>query len=285
MSSRDPEFVGSLDGFTVSSVLVKEPSLPEEKRLRVAIMHMGAPAGGLNEATRAAVRDCLQQGHTLLAIQNGFPDLLDDNVIELSWLGVDSWMARGGSKLGTNRTLPSIDLGAVASTFQKFSFDALMIIGGSRLSTPCSYWRKAGSITLRSIFQCLGSDTSLNTLVDGATPSNIVLVLQEIVCLSSRRKEGSADTLLRWERWLNEVASSVYTTEVPTYMFKEEGASCMSFIERHHALLQAQPTRTRRASAEGAAVITIQSSSIKWVPVQEMVKHADMKNRRGKESW
>ncbi|KAG6875931.1 hypothetical protein C0993_006766 [Termitomyces sp. T159_Od127] len=115
----------------------------------------------------------------------------------------------------------------------------------------------------------------------------------------------------------NEVASSVYTTEVLTNMFKEEGASlfdarsaslghtlqggvpspmdraravrlslkCMSFIERHHALLQAQPTRTRQASAESAAVITIQSSSIKWVPVQEMVKHADMKNRRGKESW
>ncbi|KAG6892250.1 6-phosphofructokinase, alpha subunit, partial [Termitomyces sp. T159_Od127] len=75
---------------------------------------MGAPAGGMNAATRAAVRYCLQQGHTPLAIQNGFPGLLDDNVIELSWLGVDSWMARGGSELGTNRTLPSIDLGAVA---------------------------------------------------------------------------------------------------------------------------------------------------------------------------
>lgn len=31
MSLRDPEFVESLDGFMTTSVLVNEPSLPEEK--------------------------------------------------------------------------------------------------------------------------------------------------------------------------------------------------------------------------------------------------------------
>lgn len=115
----------------------------------------------------------------------------------------------------------------------------------------------------------------------------------------------------------NEDASSVYTTEVITNMFKEEGGAlfdarsaslghtlqggipspidraravrlslkCMAFIERHHALLQAQPQKTRQATGESAAVITIQSSSIEWVPVQDMVKHADMVNRRGKHPW
>lgn len=60
---------------------------------------------------------------------------------------------------------------------------------------------------------------------------------------------------------------------------------CMAFIERHHKLLEKQPAKTRQAGAESAAVITIQASSIEWVPVREMVKHADMKNRRGKEVW
>jgi len=60
---------------------------------------------------------------------------------------------------------------------------------------------------------------------------------------------------------------------------------CMAFIERHHGLLQGQPQKTRQATGESAAVITIQSSSIEWVPVQEMVRYADMKNRRGKEGW
>ncbi len=91
---------------------------------------MGAPAGGMNAATRAAVRYCLRQGHTPFAISNGFRGLLDDNISEMSWLGVDSWMARGGSELGTNRALPSIDLGAVAAKFQEYSFQAFMMIGG-----------------------------------------------------------------------------------------------------------------------------------------------------------
>jgi 6-phosphofructokinase 1 len=57
---------------------------------------------------------------------------------------------------------------------------------------------------------------------------------------------------------------------------------CMAFLEKYHALLQLEP---RHAPPESAAVITVQGSSIKWVPVQAMVEHADMKNRRGKNSW
>lgn len=115
----------------------------------------------------------------------------------------------------------------------------------------------------------------------------------------------------------NEVASQVYTTDVITKMLKEEGGSlfdarsaslghtlqggvpspldraravrlslkCMAFIEREHDKLLKQPIRTRHASPDSAAIITIQSSSLKWVPVQEMVVHADMVNRRGKNPW
>src|SRR5258705_10484097 len=91
---------------------------------------MVAPAGVMNAATRSAVRYCLQQGHTPLAISNGFRGLLDDNIHELSWLGVDTWTTRGGSELGTNRTLPDIDLGAVAAKFQQQKLQGFMMIGG-----------------------------------------------------------------------------------------------------------------------------------------------------------
>lgn len=60
---------------------------------------------------------------------------------------------------------------------------------------------------------------------------------------------------------------------------------CMVFIEKHHLLLSKQHSKARQASPETAAVITIQGSTIKWVPVQEMVQHADMANRRGKNVW
>jgi len=115
----------------------------------------------------------------------------------------------------------------------------------------------------------------------------------------------------------NEAASSVYTTDFITKMLKEEGGElfdarsaslghtlqggipspmdraravrlslkCMAFIEKHHELIHKQHSKGKHAGPETAAVITIQGSSIKWVPVQEMVQHADMKNRRGKDAW
>lgn len=144
---------------------------------------MGAPAGGMNAATRAAVRYCLRQGHTPVAIHNGFRGLLDDNIHDFTWLGVDSWMARGGSELGTNRALPSIDLGAIATKFQEFSFDALMMIGGFEafdalrimdegrkhypaFHIPMVHLPATISNNVPLTEYSLGSDTSLNALVD-----------------------------------------------------------------------------------------------------------------------
>lgn len=61
---------------------------------------------------------------------------------------------------------------------------------------------------------------------------------------------------------------------------------CVAFIEREHVALLRQTNGPRVAPPESAAVITIQGSSVKWVPVQEMKEHADMVNRRGKsEPW
>jgi 6-phosphofructokinase 1 len=60
---------------------------------------------------------------------------------------------------------------------------------------------------------------------------------------------------------------------------------CMSFIETQAAALKAQPEKSRKATGDSAAVITIQGSSITMTPVQEIVKHADMKNRRGINPW
>jgi 6-phosphofructokinase 1 len=144
---------------------------------------MGAPAGGMNAATRAAVRYCIKQGHHPLAVHNGFRGLLDDNIHELSWLGVDSWMSRGGSELGTNRTLPDVDLGAVAARFQKHSFHALLVIGGFEafnallilengrqhypaFHIPMAHLPATISNNVPMTEFSLGSDTSLNALVD-----------------------------------------------------------------------------------------------------------------------
>ena len=144
---------------------------------------VGAPAGGMNAATRTAVRFCVDRGHTPLAIHNGFKGLLADNITELSWLRVDNWMTRGGSELGTNRTLPNVDLGAVATRFQEHKFDALFLIGGFEafssllilenardlypaFNIPMAHLPATISNNVPLTEFSLGSDTSLNALVE-----------------------------------------------------------------------------------------------------------------------
>ncbi|KAI6169160.1 phosphofructokinase domain-containing protein [Pisolithus thermaeus] len=378
MSLRDPEFLQSLEGFMTTSLLYKEKMLSEEKRMRVAIMHVGAPAGGMNAASRAAVRYCIKQGHTPLAVHNGFKGLLDDAIHELSWLGVDGWTSRGGSELGTNRTLPSVDLGAVAARFQQHDFHALMLIGGFEafnsllilengrslypaFHIPMVHLPATISNNVPMTEFSLGSDTSLNALVDAcdaikqsasasrnrvfvvetqggqcgyiatmgalATGASLVYTPEQGMDLDMLRADVKflkirygLDVKGKSEGRLvirNECASKVYTTDMLTDMFREEGGGlfdsryaslghilqggvptpmdraraarlslrCMAFLEEHHQSLLVQPPKSRCAPPESAAVITIQGSALKWVPVTEMVKHADMKNRRGKEAW
>ena len=137
----------------------------------------------MNAATRAIARYCVNQGHTPLAVHNGFRGLIHDSVDELTWLGVDAWMARGGSELGTNRALPSIDIGEIASKFQHFNFKALVIIGGFEafealrlleearkhypaFQIPMVHLPATISNNVPMTDYSLGSDTSLNALVD-----------------------------------------------------------------------------------------------------------------------
>lgn len=148
-----------------------------------SMFSVGAPAGGMNAATRQAVRFCHSRGHAPVAIYNGFEGLLDDNVSELSWLRVDSWTTRGGSELGTNRSLPSIDIGSVAAGFQRHSLDGLLIIGGFEafhsvvllsqnrsnypaFQIPMIHLPATLSNNVPLTDFSLGSDTSLNALVE-----------------------------------------------------------------------------------------------------------------------
>lgn len=132
MSLRDNEFAESYQN--LQSITYHDDGsmiVPPQDRLNIAIVHIGAPAGGMNAATRAATLYSLSHGHRVFAIQNGFSGLVrHDSIKELNWIDVEGWQLKGGSEIGTNRNLPSIDLGSVAFYFQKYQFDGLIIIGG-----------------------------------------------------------------------------------------------------------------------------------------------------------
>ncbi|KAI5787266.1 phosphofructokinase-domain-containing protein [Geopyxis carbonaria] len=182
---RDREFEEYHHAY-MATTKVEDPRnlVPESKRMRIAIIHVGAPAGGINAATRGAAMYCLARGHRPFAIHNGFPGLVrHDSVRELRWLDVDSWAIRGGSEIGTNRTLPSDDMGMVAWYFQKYKFDGLMIIGGFEAYHALTelYEARKSYPSFRIPMVCLpatisnnvpgtefslGSDTCLNSLID-----------------------------------------------------------------------------------------------------------------------
>jgi 6-phosphofructokinase 1 len=157
--------------------------------MRIAIVHIGAPAGGMNSATRAAAAYCLTRGHRPFALNNGFPGLCRhhadaiSSVRELSWLEVDGWISKGGSEIGTNRGLPSEDIEKTAWCFEHYKFDALFAIGGFEAFTSISELRKARDkypsfripmVILPATISnnvpgtefSIGSDTCLNALID-----------------------------------------------------------------------------------------------------------------------
>lgn len=191
MELRDSEFKEHYDQYMITtSTDHPRLRLPPEQHLRIAIVHVGAPAGGMNPATRAAVAYCLTRGHTPIAIHNGFPGLQRHHgdkplgsVREVKWLDADAWVNEGGSEIGTNRGLPSADIKTTAECFELYKFDALFVIGGFEAFTAVSEMRRARvdfpsfripmivlpatvSNNVPGTEYSLGSDTCLNTLVN-----------------------------------------------------------------------------------------------------------------------
>ena len=179
--ARGTDFRASFDTFTYNAAASSAHHKPREA-LCIGIMHVGAPAGGMNSATRTAVRFCLRRGHTALLIHNGFSGLLKGIITKASWLRVDSWATSGGSELGTNRTLPIENLDGVAEQLQKHNIQALLIIGGFETFTSIKILSEARSkyaafrIPLLGIPATLSNNVPMNENAIGVHTSLDVMV-------------------------------------------------------------------------------------------------------------
>lgn len=184
MSLRDTVYRNSFDAFAATTRLDDRIKLPVSQRMRVGIIHIGAPAGGMNAATRTAVRYCLTRGHTPLAIFNSWTGLIEGHVEELGWLRVDQWTTRGGSELGTNRKIPCDEnIEEIVHRIKMFKFDGILLIGGfevlrslkylnqvkdkfEELDIPMVHLPATISNNVPVTEWSLGSDTSINVLVE-----------------------------------------------------------------------------------------------------------------------
>ncbi|KAI8608940.1 phosphofructokinase-domain-containing protein [Chytriomyces sp. MP71] len=205
MDLRNPEFTSAYNAYIESHILGGEADkhVPEDQRIRVGIIHTGAPAGGMNAATRVAARLCLNRGHIPLGIKNGFSGLVRGEVAPITWQQVISWQSLGGSELGTNRDHPTpvpgtnvpdisdayatgfIDCGLIAYALQKHNIQSLLIVGGFEAYTSIVTLNAARHIypafcipmvilpatvsnNVPGTDVSIGSDTALNTIVECA---------------------------------------------------------------------------------------------------------------------
>jgi len=122
------------DSFRILRTLLRaqpHPPEPDQEQLRLAVLHSGGPAPGMNTAVRAAARLGMDRGHTMLAIQNGFEGLIDGEIQEMDWMSVSGWVSRGGAELGTNRKIPEgADFYMIARQIEEHKIDGLLMIGG-----------------------------------------------------------------------------------------------------------------------------------------------------------
>jgi 6-phosphofructokinase 1 len=128
---RGRSFTAALATLQTLLRALPHPPAPGQRRLRLAIMNVGAPAPGMNTAVRAAVRVAIDQGHVALGVRRGFQGLVDDDIQELAWMSVNGWAGLGGAELGTNRVVPNgPQLHAIAKTIERRQIDGLLVIGG-----------------------------------------------------------------------------------------------------------------------------------------------------------
>jgi len=101
-----------------------------KSNINVAIVNVGAPCAGMNAAVRSAVRMGLLQGHNMLAVHDGFDGLAHGQIEPITWTGVSGWIGKGGSMLGTKRSLPGKNMEDISLNIAKFNIHALVIVGG-----------------------------------------------------------------------------------------------------------------------------------------------------------
>jgi 6-phosphofructokinase 1 len=184
MSMRGGSFADSYR--TLRTIIRAHPHPPEpgRRKLRLAVLHSGGPAPGMNTAVRAAVRLGTDLGHSMLAVYNGFVGLARGDIHPMDWMSVSGWVGRGGAELGTNRHVPQTgDFYAIARQLEAHRIDALLIIGGwsGYKAAYELYSRREEFPTFQIPIVCLpasidnnlpgsqlsiGADTALNCIID-----------------------------------------------------------------------------------------------------------------------
>ncbi|KAF6213437.1 hypothetical protein GE061_011156 [Apolygus lucorum] len=141
---RGKSFARSLETYKLLNQPRHEAKATEGgPKLTLGVMHIGAPACGMNACVRSFVRLCLHKGSTVLGIHDGIDGLVAGQFQEMTWADVSGWVSEGGALLGTKRTLPTDKIPKIAERLKQFKVNGLLIIGGFEAFMACMILAKA----------------------------------------------------------------------------------------------------------------------------------------------
>jgi len=190
---RGRSFTAALATLQTLLRALPRPPQPGQRRLRLAVMNVGAPAPGMNTAVRAAIRVAIDQGHVALGVRRGFQGLAEDDIQEMEWMSVNGWAGLGGAELGTNRVVPNgPQLHAIAKTIERHQIDGLLIIGGWE-----AYQGAYRLFSERSNFPAFGIPmVCLPATIDNNVPGTELSIgadtaLNNIVCVVDKIKQSA----------------------------------------------------------------------------------------------
>ena len=105
---------------------------------RIAVLTSGGDAPGMNAAIRATTREAIAQGWEVYGVRNGFAGLLADTIDPLHARDVGGIIQRGGTFLGSARSLEFKEPAGLALGLRHLGqhhIDALVVIGGNGSQT------------------------------------------------------------------------------------------------------------------------------------------------------
>lgn len=155
-----------------------------EASRRVAVMHAGALAPGMNQIVRDATRLGIDLGYQMVGIHGGFPGLAEGRFTALEWADVEGLASAGGADLGTRRYIPSTEeLYGLSRQLEEHRIDALLLSGGFHayagamlmarernrypgFDIPVALLPASIDNNLPGWHMSVGCDTALNTIVN-----------------------------------------------------------------------------------------------------------------------
>lgn len=195
---RGRSFARNLETYKMLTRL-KPPKVVEgEGGYNLAVMHVGAPACGMNAAVRSFVRNCIYRGDTVYGIHDGFDGLVEGNIKEMSWAEVTGWIGQGGAFLGTKRTLPEKNLEQVAARFREFKLHSLLLIGGfEAYNSVVQLYEARGKYPEFCIPMCVIPATISNNVPGSDFSLGCDTALNEIVEICDRIRQSAQGTKRR----------------------------------------------------------------------------------------